>query len=160
MPASYAMFNSVNKMEVYNYKAEKKAGKSKGDYIHGIVVILAEIDAFVHRDEQEQYVDSVEPHIGEKRLHIPGIGHVAPALSRYEQLLSELFVLLDQTDPAALLRCGQRCHHACGPAAYHDHLSQCSALLCPMPETSTAVPKSKPVKASTRAETSRLLPSD
>ena len=60
MPASYAMFNSVNKMEVYNYKAEKKAGKSKGDYIHGIVVILAEIDAFVHRDEQEQYVDSVE----------------------------------------------------------------------------------------------------
>ncbi len=29
MPASYAMFNSVNKMEVYNYKAEKKQEKAR-----------------------------------------------------------------------------------------------------------------------------------
>ena len=50
----------LTKWRYTTIKRRKKAGKSKGDYIHGIVVILAEIDAFVHRDEQEQYVDSVE----------------------------------------------------------------------------------------------------
>lgn len=64
MSASYAIFSGINKMEVYNYRVEKKTGKSKGDYIHGTVVILAEIHAFADWNGEEQYVDSTEVEFG------------------------------------------------------------------------------------------------